>query len=207
MLTVDLLTRLWPHGNSKIPGLIEGVVAAAPVVFPKYGADNPLVIAHAMAQFSHECGAGIEVVENLNYSAQGLVATWPSRFDSHRAAQFAHQPQAIAGAVYNGRMGNNLGTDDGWNYRGRGASQTTGKDAYAKLGEFMGLDLIANPDLVNDPTHFLECGVADFVKICGCLPFALADDIAGVTRHLNGGLIGFPQRKEWLAKWKAALAI
>jgi putative chitinase len=56
-----------------------------------------------------------------------------------------------------------------------------------------GIDVVTNPDLVNDPSQFLECAVADFV-ICGCLPFAAADDIQGVTKHLNGGFIGLDQR-------------
>ena len=46
--------------------------------------------------------------------------------------------------------------------------------------------------------------MADFV-LCGCLPFARADDVLNVTRRLNGGAVGLAQRRAWLAKWKAAL--
>src|SRR5207253_666608 len=77
-------------------------------------------------------------------------------------------------------------------------------EGYARLAKATGLDLVRFPDLVNDPQHFLECGVADFV-LCGCLPFAKADDVLGVTRRLNGGTVGLAQRQAWLAKWKAAL--
>ena len=55
-----------------------------------------------------------------------------------------------------------------------------------------------------DPAHFLACSVADFV-ICGCLPFAVQDDVKGVTYHLNGGYIGLAERTDWLARWKVAL--
>jgi putative chitinase len=72
------------------------------------------------------------------------------------------------------------------------------------LGDHMGLDLLDNPDLVNDPATFLECGLADFT-ICGCMPYARADDIVMVTKRLNGGEIDLDQRREWLVKWKAAL--
>jgi putative chitinase len=157
-----------------------------------------------MAQISHECGAGTEVVENLNYSAAGLMSTWPSRFDAAKAALFAHDQQRIANEAYNGRMGNRLESEDGWNYRGRGGSQVTGRNGYTELGEKVGLPLIAQPDLVNNPQHFLECAVADFI-ICNCLPSAAHDDVSGVTFHLNGGFIGLQQRTEWLARWKAAL--
>ena len=46
--------------------------------------------------------------------------------------------------------------------------------------------------------------MADFI-LCGCLPFAKADDVLNVTRRLNGGTVGLAQRQAWLAKWKAAL--
>jgi len=204
MLTIDVMDRMWPHGNVKVPGLIEGIVAASPGVFEKYGLTSDLLVAHAMAQFSHECGAGLEVVENLNYSAQGLINTWPSRFDEAKAAAFAHDQEKIANEVYNGRMGNQTGSDDGFNFRGRGGSQVTGREGYQKLGAKVDLNLLGQPDLVNDPQHFLECAVADFI-ICGCLPFAQEDDVSGVTFHLNGGHIGEAQREAWLARWKAAL--
>lgn len=206
MLTKQILQQMWPHGDSKIPGLVDAIAAAAQAVFSKYGLDSDLLVAHAMAQFSHECGAGTEIEENLNYSAQGLVNTWPSRFDEAKAAAFARKPREIANEVYNGRMGNRVGTDDGWNFRGRGGSQVTGRDGYDKLGQRVGLDLITSPDLVNAAQNFLECAVADFV-ICGCLPFAAHDDVSGVTFHLNGGHIGLPERTAWLARWKAALSI
>jgi putative chitinase len=203
MLTIDILRELWPHGDAKIPGLIAGIAAAAPTVFAKYGLTSDLLIAHAMAQFSHECNAGNDVVENLNYSAQGLITTWPSRFNRANADAFARNPQKIADQVYNGRMGNRTGTDDGWNFRGRGGSQVTGREGYDKLGLKVDLDLSNEPDLVNGPQHFLECAVADFI-ICGCLPFAVEDDVNGVTYHLNGGHIGMSDRVAWLARWKTA---
>jgi putative chitinase len=201
----EALSRLWPHGDEKISGLRAGIIASAPVVFAKYGITTPLLVAHVMAQISHECGAGHDAVENLNYSAGRMMQVWPSRFPTMAsAAPYAANPRALANKVYNGRMGNASGSDDGWNFRGRGAAQTTGREGYARLAKATGLDLVNHPDLVNDPLRFLECGVADFV-LCGCLPFARADDVLGVTRRLNGGTIGLAQRQVWLAKWKAVL--
>ncbi|WP_047307566.1 glycoside hydrolase family 19 protein [Rhodopseudomonas palustris] len=199
------LIRLWPDGDRKIAGLRAGMIASADEVFARHGIDTPLLVAHVMAQVSHECGAGRDVVENLNYTAARMMQVWPSRFPTPAsAAPYAHNPEALAAKVYNGRMGNAPGSADGWTYRGRGAVQTTGRDGYARLARATGLDLVRRPDLVNDPRHFLACGVADFVA-CGCLPFARADDVVGVTRRLNGGTIGLAARKAWLARWKAAL--
>jgi putative chitinase len=205
MAFINTLYNLWPNGDEKIPGLRDGIAANAEASFSKYGINSPLLIAHVMAQISHECGAGHDVVENLNYTAGRMMQVWPSRFPTMAmAAPYAGNPRALANKVYNGRMGNAIGSDDGWYFRGRGASQTTGREGYARLAKATGLDLINHPDLVNDPQRFLECGVADFV-LCGCLPFAKADDVLNVTRRLNGGTVGLAQRKMWLAKWKAAL--
>jgi putative chitinase len=200
-----VLKRLWPHGDQKIPGLVMAIGAAAGEVFARYGIDRPLLVAHVMAQISHECGAGRDVVENLNYTAARMMQVWPKRFPTlASAAPYAGNPRALANKVYNGRMGNRAGSDDGWIFRGRGAAQTTGREGYQRLSKATGLDVVGDPDLVLSPDHFLECGVADFVN-CGCLPFALADDVTGVTRRLNGGTIGLAERKAWLAAWKTAL--
>jgi len=203
MAFINSLYNLWPNGDRLIPGLRDGIARAAPIVFPKYGIEPNLVIQHLMAQISLECNAGMEVVENLNYSAPRMCQVWPSRFPNINAAiPYAHSPQVLANKVYGGRMGNAANSNDGWNYRGRGATQTTGHDGYKALGAKMNMDLLKTPDLVNDPHWFLECGVADFI-LCGCLPWAKADNIAMVTKHLNGGYTGLSDRITWLRRWKA----
>src|SRR3954469_13113779 len=203
MAFINALYNLWPNGDEKIPGLRDGMTASAAAAFQKYGIASPLLVAHVMAQISHECGAGHEVVENLNYTAGRMMQVWPQRFPTMAAAApYAGNPRALANKVYNGRMGNAPGSDDGWNFRGRGAAQTTGREGYERLARATGLDVVKDPDLVNDPRHFLRCGVADFVN-CGCLPYARADDLLNVTRRLNGGTVGLTERGQWLARWKA----
>lgn len=206
MLTLDILNRAWPKGDSKIPGLRAGIVASAPQIFASQNITKPLVIAHIMAQGSHECGAGTEVIENLNYQAAALLKQWPSHFTPQQALAMQHKPQAIANQAYNGRMGNRAGTNDGWTYRGRGFTQTTGRDGYLRLGQIVRLDLLNNPDLVLEPSHFLECGVVDFV-LCGCVEFAEHDNLYMVTQKLNGGQIGASQRASWLILWKHLLGV
>jgi putative chitinase len=212
MLTLEIMNTMWPHGNARVPGLVEGIVSAAPAVFAKYGLDSDLVVAHAMAQFSHECGAGAEMQENINYTPERACQVWPSHFTSaadclEKVGSFTGDPDfhtKLINNVYGGRNGNRAGTNDGSVFIGRGLSQVTGRGNYQALGAKVGLDLVNHPELVNDPANALECGVADFVN-CGCLPFAEADDVNGVTRRLNGGLTGLDERKAWLARWKAAL--
>jgi putative chitinase len=212
MAFVNSLYNLWPQGDKIIPGLRDGIAKAAPIVFPKYGIAPELVVAHLMAQISLECNAGLEVVENLNYSARRMCQVWPSRFRTVESAQpYVGKPRALGNKVYNGRMGNRPGTDDGYNHRGRGATQTTGASGYAALQKFLAasgvvLDLVNNPDLVNDPANFLECGVADFI-ICGCLPYAKQNNIVMVTEKLNGGQTNEADRVVWLRRWRLALGV
>ena len=197
------LNKLWPNGDQKAPGLRAGIIASAPSVFARYGIDSPLVLAHLMAQISHECGAGHDIVENLNYTASRMTQVWPSRFPTIASAEpYAGNPKALANKVYNGRMGNRTGTDDGWNFRGRGGSQTTGRDGYERVAKQTHFDVVNNPDILIDPKCFLECAVSDFIN-CGCMPYAKADDIMNVTKRLNGGYIGLGERKEWLKRWKS----
>jgi len=175
--------------------------------------NSDLLIAHAMAQFSYECGAGNEMIENINYTAKRACQVWPSRFQSEadcfaKVGSFAGDPDfriKLIDNVYGGRNGNRPGTHDGSTYIGRGLSQVTGRGNYEALGAKVGLDLVKQPDVVNVPANALECGVADFV-ICGCLPFAQADDVRGVTMHLNGGFTGLDERTMWLARWKTTLS-
>lgn len=207
LLTEPLLRRMWPHGDSHVPGLIAGIAASAPIVLPKYGVIGAMVLANMMGEFTEECGGGWEVEENLNYRAPVLRSQWPKHFTMEQALAMQHQPELIANQAYNGRMGNRPGSNDGWNFRGRGPAQTTGRDAYGLLGEHMKLDLINHPELVNDPRYFLECGVVDFVVICSCKTWAERDDEINETRHLNGGLIGLHQRQVSIAMWKHALGL
>jgi putative chitinase len=212
MAFINALYNLWPNGDEKVSGLRDGIAASAADVFTRYGITTPLLVAHVMAQISHECGAGHDVVENLNYSAQRMTEVWPRRFPTVESAQpYAHNPQALANKTYNGRMGNAAGSNDGWNFRGRGGSQTTGREGYERVKKQTGFDVVNNPDILISPTYFLECAVSDFVN-CGCLPYAKRDDIGAVSAALNVGdpsavnkVVGLPERREWLAKWKAAL--
>lgn len=205
MAFINTLYNLWPNGDEKVKGLRDGIAASAESIFSKYGITSPLLVAHVMAQISHECGAGHDIVENLNYSAERMKQVWPGRFRTVESAlPFAHNPQALANKVYNGRMANRPGSNDGWDFRGRGGSQTTGREGYERVKKQTGLDVVSHPDILIDPEFFLQCAVSDFVN-CGCLPFAKADDVENVTKKLNGGKIGLAQRINWLARWKAAL--
>ena len=209
MLTMEIMQRRWPNGNQHIPGLLEGIVASSERVFQTYGLTTPLLVAHAMAQFSVECGMGLQMQENMNYSAQGLLKIFPKHFTPALAAQCEHNPQMIAEIAYGGRNGNAPPpSTDGWIYRGAGLAQLTGRANYEGLSKFLTdhgatYNILANPELIVDPAYALEVGVASWVR-CGCLPCATGDDnsVSAVTERLNGGLIGLADRQQQFAQWK-----
>jgi len=80
LIDQQTLRRLWPNGDSKIPGLVEAISRTSEDVFERRGITTPLQAAHIMAQVSLECGAGTEVVESLSYTARRMVEVWPTRF-------------------------------------------------------------------------------------------------------------------------------
>ena len=212
MLTLENMRHLWPNADQHTPGLLEGMVATANAVFATYGLDSPLLVAHAMAQFTVECGGGTEMLENMNYSAQRLLVVFPKHFTAATAATAAHNPLMIGEIAYGGRMGNAAApSTDGFVFRGAGLSQVTGRNGVTSLqakldSNAAGFNILTDPALIVDPLHALECGVAEFI-VCGCLPHAQADDVVGVTRALNGGLNGLAARTSQLALWKTELGV
>lgn len=167
--------------------------------------DSPGRLAHFLAQVCHETGGLTILVENLHYRAERLMEVWPSRFPTLSAARpFAGNPEALANAVYGGRMGN-VHPGDGWRYIGRGLLQITGRETYARIGTALGIDLVGQPYLAVSPDHAVAIAVEEWRR-SGCMRYADLDDVVEVTRAINGGLIGLRDRREWLLKAKTVLA-
>ena len=171
--------------------------------FEKYQINTPKRQACFIGQCMHESGGFKILKENLNYSAKGLMNTWPSRFpDANVAEQYARQPEKIANKVYSGRMGNTE-DGDGAKYIGRGLIQLTGKDNYKAFGEAIGEDLVANPQLVEEP-RYAALSAGWFWNKRGLNALADAMDITTLTIRINGGKIGIDDR---IAKINKALDV
>jgi len=211
---------------------LMGYIAGAPVTplrtalgkaaakyFPGVGLTTALRIAHALAQQSVETGGFAKLVESLNYSVSGLRGTFSkariSDADCNRLGRKPGAPplsaavqEEIANIVYGGSWGKaNLGNDqpgDGWNYRGRGAKQTTGRSNYGDVASVTGLDVLANPEMLADPDVGMQAATIFWQKK-NCNTFADADDITGLTKAINGGANGLPDRKAALVRAKAIL--
>lgn len=154
----------------------------------KYGISKAMT-AHFFGNIDHESGGFRIVRENMNYSASRLLQVFPKYFTKETAAQYAHKTELIGNRVYGGRMGN--APDEGYKFRGRGFLQTTGRNNYTRLGDFLGVDLIKSPDLVATK-YPLESAIFFFQsnKL-----FHLVNDISElsiqkVRRRVNGGING-----------------
>lgn len=173
-------------------------------MMPRIPADTslttPLRRRHFMAQLAHESGGFKRLVENLNYSVEALQRTWPGRFDAATATTYARQPERIANRVYGGRLGNGPeATGDGWRYRGRGYIQLTGKANYAKYSQLVFGDdrLVREPGQAAEPAVAMRLALA-YWNAHDLNTLADRDDLEGITRRINGGLIGLTDRRRWL---------
>lgn len=164
-------------------------------------------VAAFLAQAGHESGQLRSVVENLNYDAQALVASWPNRFTPALAAQVARKPEQIANIVYASRMDNgDASSGDGWNYRGRGLIQITGRSNYRQcsLGLFGDERLLQQPELLEQPQWAAE-SAAWFWEQQGLNALADADQFNSITRKINGGLNGLEDRLQLWARARVVL--
>ena len=156
-----------------------------------------------MGQILHESAKLERVEEGLSYSAERLMAVWPSRFPIITEANiYARNPEALANKVYGGRLGN-TNPGDGYRFRGRGLLQVTGRDNYRSVGRSMGVDLEAHPELLSDPDIALGASVAWWA---GNIPDSAVGDLVKITKRVNGGTTGLAARSELTNEAREALA-
>lgn len=191
--TQEQLTKILPH-NKQIPQWHKALLDN----FPKYEINTKLRVAAFLAQCAHESLDFTVLRENLNYRATSLVAVWPRRFNAQTAPAYEKQPEKIANFVYASRMGNgDEKSGDGFKYRGRGLIQLTGRSNYTACSKAMygDLRLVDNPDLVaTDPDAAIKSACWFWSKN-NLNSFADASDITGLTKKINGGVVGIDARK------------
>ena len=220
-ITVQQLLQILPNA-SQVAGVFVPVLNIA---MNRYQIVGQKRMAAFIAQVGHESGQLTRLLENLNYSADGLANTWPNRYadpdgkggyvkvlvkDRSRnkpnalGLSLAGKPEQIANNVYAGRMGNTA-PGDGWKYRGRGLIQLTGKTNYQLCGEALGLDLLAQPELLEKPQHACMAA-AWFWGSNGLNSLADKGDLETITRRINGGLTGLADRQALYARALKVLA-
>ena len=176
----------------------DTVIAQLPDTIAKFELNTPLRLAHFLAQAGHESGGFKALNENLNYGAKGLLGIFKKYFPTEALAiQYERKPEKIANRVYGGRMGNGPeATGEGYKYRGRGYIQLTGKDNYKAFDAVVIESIVDDPDLV--ATKYPLLSAAWFFHKNGLHKIADggATDavVTSVTKRVNGGTIGLPDR-------------
>lgn len=173
---------------------------------PRYDITTVDEVAAFLAQCGHESLDFTHVEENLNYSADALERVWPSRFpNAETAALYARNPQKIANKVYASRMGNgDEASGDGWKYHGRGAIQLTGHNNYAAFANHAGMSIDDVPAYLVTVTGAVE-SACWFWSTNGLNAYADRDDIVGLTKRINGGVVGLDDRTSRFDRCLAAL--
>lgn len=129
----------------------------------------------------------------------------------HETGQLQFVRELASGAAYDtgplaARLGNTPAADgDGQRYKGRGLIQITGRTNYAACGAALRLDLVAQPELLEQPVNACR-SAAWFWKARGLNELADAGDQVRVTRRINGGTNGLAERLALFEVAKRVLA-
>ena len=162
-----------------------------------------LRVAAFLAQVAHESVELTRLIENLNYSAEGLLKTFPTHFTPPQALSYARDPERIANHAYANRNGNgDEASGDGWLYRGRGPIQITGRANYRTAGAALGVKLELYPASATDPR--IGARIAGwFWGSHGLNALADAEDTRTITHRINGGENGLAARQAYYATARA----
>jgi putative chitinase len=188
----------------------DSVIAMIPEVASKFEINTPLRLAHFLAQCGHESGGFKLTQENLNYSAKGLNGIFKKYFPTlDSAVPYERKPEKIANKVYGNRMGNGAeASGEGWKFHGRGFIQLTGKENYTAFTKSIGEDCVSNPDLV--ASKYALASAAWFFNKNGLHKMADggANDatVTSITKRVNGGTIGLPDRIKHFNEYYKLLA-
>lgn len=160
---------LLPQVSGRSVALATGFGLALAVNVPSYGVDaNPDRLAAFLGQYCHETSGFVLMHEIWGPTPQ----------------QRGYEGRQDLGNTHPG---------DGFLFRGRGWPMLTGRDNYARFGPLVGLDLIKNPELLEQPAPAVLAGL-EFWKSRNLNVMADLQDDSGITRRINGGATGLAQR-------------
>jgi len=170
--------------------------------------DTALRFAHFFGQCGGETSGFAIVRESLRYrSVKRLREVWPSRFRRWTDAQLEEllrDEVKLADAVYGGRMGNKKGTSDGYDFRGGGWIQTTGRSAVETYCKACGVE--PGPDTLDNIPLTLKFACLEWTE-ANCNKWADENNLLAVSKAINTGSatsgvmpVGMEHRKNWLAR-------
>lgn len=195
-MTSETLARLFPKVRARGAGAAAELAIALTDTMAEFGIEGWHRAAF-LATTAHESAEFAARRENMNYSAERILAVWPKRFKRRAdALPFAHDPQRLASRVYAGRMGNgDEESHDGWTYRGGGFIQLTGRGNYRACGLALGVDLEAHPERIVEPRIAARSAGWFWRDVAHAHD---TKNFASITRRINGGLNGMTERLRYL---------
>jgi len=167
-VTAERLLHLSPSGK---PAIISGLAGHFDRLAREQGITTRLRVCHFLAQAAHETD-GFRTLRE--YGSPAFFNRYEGRRD----------------------LGNTQ-AGDGIRYHGRGIFQLTGRGNYRRFGAILGVDLEAEPELAEAPDISLAVAVA-YWRERKINTAADADDVAGVTKLINGGRNGLAERARLL---------
>ena len=205
--TADIFRTVAPNAHANY----VAAFANGDALLARFGINTPLRVAHFLAQVLHETGGGKVLFESLIYTTPERllkifgVGNHSAAVRPEEVAGLLRNEQALAERVYG--LGNpskarelgNTRPGDGFKYRGGGVLQTTGGANYKRTGDKAGVDFFSNPDLIVAPEHALKPALQEWAE--GDLNAAAdRNDIRRITKVINGGFNGLPERQAWFDK-------
>ena len=195
---VDVIRKVAPTARANYVRAFE----SGDALLRQHEINTPNRLAHFLAQVLHESGGLTIEWESMNYRAERLVEVFGRGVHSacitpQEAQKIAQNECAIAERVYGrgnpakARELGNLQPNDGFQYRGGGLMQTTGRANYRRMGEMCGVNFEQAPELIVAAEHALKPALGEWTA--GKLnAFADCDDILSISRAIN---IGNPRSK------------
>ncbi|RYE38861.1 MAG: hypothetical protein EOP48_26470 [Sphingobacteriales bacterium] len=181
-------------------------------ICPMYGINKSGIFHEFIANVLVECAEFTKFEENLNYSPKRLMEVWPSRFpDFTTAKQFAYSGAKLANYVYGSRLGNNR-PGDGWNMRGSGPIQLTGRENMTKFtryynsrfGTSYSVELMAEL-LRKDLAMGIHAACWFFAIAASLIDEALTDQFRLIIKRINGAYHGEERRTLYYNRAKAVV--
>jgi putative chitinase len=177
VITLDDLKAICPQSNV---GRLAVFVEPLNATFTEFQIDNPARETAFLAQVAHESG-GFKYTREL----------W-----GPTPAQTGYEGRQDLGNIHEG---------DGKRFMGRGLIQITGRTNYYACGEALGLDLIDHPELLEEPINATR-SAGWFWNWKHLSELADKGDFRGLTRRINGGYNGLPDRLAYLERAQGVLA-
>lgn len=183
LLTADDIRIIAPKAKSEF---VQALLDARDE-FEAAEINTRLRMAHFLSQVLTETGGLKRIDENMNYSYKALMRVFSRRTVSEAdARRIAGKPREVANWVYGARLGNRgRNTNDGWDFRGSGFIQLTGRDNFTRRGADIGLPLADNPEMVRQAKEGLTAAIA-YWQATGINAAADANDRMKVRKLVNG---------------------